>query len=111
MLEKIADWGWSIVLLLIGVTMTVLTRWIAMLHRHDKQLAILENDHKNRIETNAALVRNVAEVQARLEVHRKESLDRMDSLRRELRNDFQLLIELHQKSEARAEARHEARHS
>lgn len=101
MLDKIADWGWSVVLLLIGVAITLMTKWISMLHKHEKQLAILEYDHKNRIETNTQLLKTVAEMNLRLEAHRKESMDRMDALRRELRTDFQTLIEMHARSEER----------
>lgn len=101
MLDKLADWGWSIVLLLIGVAITLMTKWISMLHKHEKQLAILEYDHKNRIETNTQLLKSAAEMNLRLEAHRKESMDRMDALRRELRTDFQTLIELYARSEER----------
>lgn len=101
MWERIAEWGWSVVLLLIGGLVTLLTKWVSMLHKHEKQLALLEYDHRNRIETNAALLKAIAEANGRLEAHRKESLERMDALRRELRQDFQTLIEFHMRSEER----------
>lgn len=98
MWERVADWGWSIVLLLIGTAMTLFAKWVNMVHRHDKILAVLEEDRKER----STVLENIADVSERLESHRKESLDRMDSLRRELRQDFQTLIEYHTRQEDRA---------
>lgn len=94
MWERIVDWGWGVVLLALGGIGTLFTRWISMLHKHEKQLVLLENEQANRIAASASLVQNMTEINTRLELHRKESLDRMDSLRRELREDFRTLIEL-----------------
>lgn len=95
MLGKLADWGWSVVLLLIGVMTTLLTRWISMLHKHERQLAILEYDQKVRAETSTTLLRTVSEMNKLIESQRRETIERMDSMRREMREDFQTLIQLH----------------
>lgn len=101
MWEKVSDWGWSLVLLVLGGAATIFTRWLSMLHKHEKQLAILEHEQASRLAANDQMVRNVAEMNTRLEVHRKESMDRMDALRRELREDFNTLIEFHTRNEER----------
>ncbi len=76
-----------------------------MLHKHEKQLAIIEHEQQVRIAANSEIVRSVVDMNARLEVHRKESMDRMDSLRRDLREDFKTLIEFHTRSEERDRSR------
>ncbi len=105
MWEKIQEWGWSVVLLALGAVGSLFTRWISMLHKHEKQLAIIEHEQQVRIAANSEIVRSVVDMNARLEVHRKESMDRMDSLRRDLREDFKTLIEFHTRSEERDRSR------
>lgn len=105
MWEKIQEWGWSLVLLALGAVGTLLSRWISMLHKHEKQLAIIEHEQQARIAASTEMVKSLSDMNARLEVHRKESMDRIDSLRRDLREDFKTLIEFHTRSEERDQRR------
>lgn len=64
-----------------------------MLHKHEKQLTILQSEQVTRQVANEAMVRNLTEMNTRLDYHRKESSERLEALRRELREDFKTLIE------------------
>jgi len=93
MLERLADWGWALVLLVLGGAGGLFTRWISMLHKHDRQLAIIEKDMLDRDASRTEVVRSMASMNERFDLHRKESLEAMAALRRELREDFKTLIE------------------
>ena len=101
MWERVQEWGWSIVLLALGAVGSLFTRWISMLHKHEKQLAIIEHEQQVRLAASAEMVRSLGDMNTRLEIHRKESMDRIDALRRDLREDFKTLIEYHTRSEER----------
>lgn len=64
-----------------------------MLHKHEKQLVILQAEQATRQNANEAMVRSLTEMNTRLDFHRKESSERLEALRRELREDFKTLIE------------------
>lgn len=101
MWERFQDWGWSLVLLVLGAVGSLFARWVSMLNKHEKQLAIIEHEQQVRIAASTEMVKSVSDMNARLELHRKESIDRMDALRRDLRDDFKTLIEMHSRQEAR----------
>lgn len=101
MWEKVQEWGWSLVLLTLGAVGTLLSRWISMLNKHEKQLAIIEYEQKARIAASNEMVKSITDMNTRLEVHRRESMDRIDALRRDLREDFKTLIEMHARQEER----------
>lgn len=101
MSERFYEWGWSLVLLVLGGVATLTSRWLSMLHKHEKQLVLLEVEQATRLAANEAMVKNLAEMNTRLDLHRQESITRMESLRRELRDDFKTLIEFHTRSEER----------
>lgn len=103
--EKIVDWGWSLVLLVLGAVGTMTSRWLSMLHKHEKQLILLEADQANRTAVAQSMMQSMAEMNTRLEVHRKESVDRMEALRRDLRDDFKTLIEFHNRQDERDRSR------
>ncbi len=91
--DKVIDWGWSVVLLVLGGVATLFSRWISMLHKHEKQLVLLQAEMSNRTVANNDMVKSLAEMNTRLDYHRKESSERLEALRRELRDDFKTLIE------------------
>jgi len=103
--DRIIDWGWSVVLLVLGAVGTLVSRWLSMIHKHEKQLILLEAEQATRLAANEAMVKNLADLNARLDLHRQESMGRMDSLRRELREDFKTLIEYHSRIEERERSR------
>ena len=91
--EKVIDWGWSLVLLALGAVGSIVARWTSMLHKHEKQLIMLQAEQATRLSANEAMVQNLASMNTRLDYHRKESSERLEALRRELREDFKTLIE------------------
>ena len=93
MQDRVIEWGWSIVLLVLGGVATIFSRWISMLHKHEKQLVLLQSEMSTRSVANADMVRSLTEMNTRLDFHRKESSERLEALRRELREDFKTLIE------------------
>ena len=103
MQERFIDWGWSLVLLALGSVGALLSRWISMLHKHEKQLVILQSEMTTRTAANTDMVRSLTEMNTRLDYHRKESSERMEALRRELREDFKTLIEFAREQHARHE--------
>jgi hypothetical protein len=74
-----------------------------MLHKHEKQLVILQSEMTTRTAANTDMVRSLTEMNTRLDYHRKESSERMEALRRELREDFKTLIEFAREQHARHE--------
>lgn len=93
MQDRVIEWGWSIVLLVLGGVATIFSRWISMLHKHEKQLVLLQSEMSTRSVANADMVKSLTEMNTRLDFHRKESSERLEALRRELREDFKTLIE------------------
>ena len=46
--DRIIDWGWSVVLLVLGAVGTLVSRWLSMIHKHEKQLILLEAEQATR---------------------------------------------------------------
>lgn len=101
MLEKVADWGWSLVLLALGGIGTVFSRWVSMIHKHEKQLVILEQTQQTRLQTDRTMVEGMASLGTKIEANRQEAMERMDALRRDLREDFKTLIEFARRQDDR----------
>ncbi len=93
MQDRVIEWGWSVVLLVLGGVATLFSRWISMLHKHEKQLTLLQAEMTTRTAANNDMVKSLTEMNTRLDYHRKESGERLEALRRELRDDFKTLIE------------------
>ena len=93
MQDRVIEWGWSVVLLVLGGVATLFSRWISMLHKHEKQLTLLQAEMATRTAANNDMVKSLTEMNTRLDYHRKESSERLEALRRELRDDFKTLIE------------------
>jgi len=92
--ERLADWGWGIVLLIMGGVGTIMTRWVSMIHKHEQHIALLQQEMASRQSANGDVLRMVADVGHRLDLHRQESVERMDALRRDMKEDIKTLIEL-----------------
>ena len=99
--EKLADWGWGLVLIVVGGVGTAISRWISMLHKHEKHLILLQAEQATRTTAVADIGKSLTALGVRLDDHRKESADRMDALRRDLRDDFKTLIEFHSRQDER----------
>ena len=48
MQDRVIEWGWSVVLLVLGGVATLFSRWISMLHKHEKQLTLLQAEMPTR---------------------------------------------------------------
>lgn len=92
--DRVADWGWGLVLLVLGGVGTVFSKWVSMLHKHEKQLVLLENGQQLRIQTDRAMVESMATLSAKIESNRQESSERMDALRRDIRDDIKTMLDL-----------------
>lgn len=101
--ERAAEWGWTLVLLVIGGIGTLVSRWISMLHKHERQLVLLTSEQEARTKAVEGLVASVGQINTRLDEHRRESSERLDALRRDLRDDFRTLIEFHTRGDDRRE--------
>ena len=105
MWERVQEWGWSLVLLVVGGIGTLVSRWISMLHKHEKQLILLQAEQAARTAAVSSIGESLASLNTRLDDHRKESADRIDALRRDLRDDFKTLIEYHSRQDERDRTR------
>jgi hypothetical protein len=85
--EELRQWGWSLVLLVLGGIGTVFTRWISMLHKHEKQLVILENGQQLRVQTDRQMLESVATLSTKIESN--------------LREDFKTLLEFARRQDDR----------
>jgi hypothetical protein len=99
--DRLAEWGWGLVLLVLGGVGTLFTRWISMLHKHEKQLTLLEREITHRTEASTAVVANLGALNTRLDLHQQQSNERMEALRRDLRDDFKMLLDFARKQDER----------
>lgn len=72
-----------------------------MLHKHEKQLILLQAEQSARTNAVSEIAKNISTLNIRLDDHRKESAERIDALRRDLRDDFKTLIEFHSRQDER----------
>lgn len=61
--------------------------------RSEHRIDTLERDLQHSNQTSAMILKDIRDLSERLEVHRTESADRLESFRRELRDDYRHLMD------------------
>lgn len=68
-----------------------------MLHKHEQQIALLQQNFTHQQETNVAMIKALTEVKESVDQNRVEAATQLSSLRTELRDDINRVITLMRK--------------
>ena len=68
-----------------------------MLHKHEQQIALLQQNFSHQQETNVAMIKALGEVKASVEANRAEAATRLDDLKTDIRDDLNRVIDLMRK--------------
>lgn len=92
--DKFVEWAGGVSIAVVGGLIVALRRWISMLHKHEQQIALLQQSSLHQQETNNRLLEALAGVKEGVEQNRTEAASRMDSIRIEIREDINRLMNL-----------------
>lgn len=92
--DRFLEWVGAATIAILGGAIVAIRRWISMLHKHEQQIALLQQNSTHQQETNTAVLRAIGEVRDVQEANRKEAAERLDSLKMEIRDDIGHLISL-----------------
>lgn len=90
---KLMDMAWVAVLGAFAWIAKKISGWEGYMRENRARIELLENEVKMRQENAIQILKEVAEVRGRIEAHRIESANRMDSMRQEIREDYRHLMD------------------
>ncbi len=68
-----------------------------MLHKHEQQIALLQQNYQHQQDTNVAMIAALREVKESVEQNRTEAAHRLDTIKTEIRSDLDRVITLMRK--------------
>lgn len=90
---KVLDWAWIATLGMLAFITKKVSGWEGFMRENRARIELLEQESKVRQENAIQILKEVAEVRGRIEAHRIESANRMDSMRAEIREDYRHLMD------------------
>lgn len=90
---KLMDMAWVAVLGALAYIGRKIGGWESYMRENRARIELLESEVKMRQENAIQILKEISELQGRVEAHRIESSNRMDSMRAEIREDYRHLMD------------------